>query len=41
MNMKPYERAEMEIIILENVDVITESKQDIETPEIPIPIQNP
>jgi hypothetical protein len=32
--MEPYERAEMEIIILENVDVITGSC-DIETPDIP------
>lgn len=32
--MEPYERAEMEIIILENVDVITGSC-DTETPDIP------
>ena len=32
--MEPYERAEMEIIILENVDVIT-SSCDTETPDIP------
>ncbi len=32
--MEPYERAEMEIIILENVDVITGSC-DAETPDIP------
>ena len=36
--MKPYERAEMEIIFFENIDVITGSS-DYETPEIPI--QNP
>ncbi len=34
--MKPYERAEMEIIVFGNINVITESS-DIETPEIPIP----
>jgi hypothetical protein len=32
--MEPYERAGMEIIILENVDVITGSC-DTETPDIP------
>jgi hypothetical protein len=32
--MEPYERAEIEIIILENVDVITGSC-DTETPDIP------
>lgn len=32
--MEPYERAEMGIIILENVDVITGSC-DTETPDIP------
>ena len=34
--MEQYERAEMEIIFLENADVITDSS-DIETPDIPIP----
>jgi len=36
MNMETYERAEIEIIILENIDVITDSS-DIETPDLPIP----
>ncbi len=34
--MEPYERAQIEIIMLDPADVITNSS-DIETPEVPVP----
>ena len=33
--MERYEQAEIEVIVFEISDVVTESKDDIETPDIP------